>query len=61
MNGWQTNLHQFIIAIEPSTSNSGQWRLIVALAIIVIGLFLLEIVFRKVRQRIHVSLERQGP
>jgi len=60
MNGWKNYLHQFIIAIEKSASNSGQWRLIGALAILVIGLFLLEIVFRRVRQRIHVSLEKQG-
>jgi MscS family membrane protein len=60
MNGWQNNLHQFINAIEPSTSNTGQWRLIFALAILVIGLFLLEILFRKAMRRAEVSLERKG-
>ena len=60
MNGWQNNLHQFIIAIEPSTFNTGHWRLIVALTILVIGLFLFEIVFRTVTRRIQASLEEKG-
>jgi len=60
MNGWQNYWHQFIIVIKNSASNSGHWRLIVALAILVIGLFLLEIVFRRIRKRIHESLEKQG-
>jgi MscS family membrane protein len=60
MNGWQNNLHQFIIAIEPSTLTTGHWRLIVALAILVIGLFLFEIGFRTVARRVQASLEEKG-
>ena len=60
MNGWQNILHQFIIAIEPSTFNTGQWRLIVAFSILVIGLFLFEIVFRTVTRRIQASLKKKG-
>ncbi|CAB1075977.1 hypothetical protein JY97_14955 [Alkalispirochaeta odontotermitis] len=60
MNGWQSFVHQFIIAIEPSSANSGQWRLIVALAIIVVGLFLLELLFQNARRRIQASLEKKG-
>jgi hypothetical protein len=60
MNGWQKYWHQLMVAIESSTSDTGQWRMIVALAILVVGLFLLELLFRNVRRRILSSLEQKG-
>jgi hypothetical protein len=60
MSGWQNKLHQFFITIEPSIANTGQWRLIVALGILVIGLFLFEIMFRSVSRRIQAFLEQKG-
>ncbi len=60
MSGWLNKLHQLFIAIAPSTANPGQWRLIVALGILVIGLFLFEIVFRTVTRRIQASLKDKG-
>lgn len=60
MNGWLNKLHQLFIAIAPSTENPDQWRLIIALGILVIGLFLFEIVFRTVTRRIQASLKDKG-
>jgi MscS family membrane protein len=60
MNGWQSFFQHFIIAIDPSDLNARPWRLIVALAILVVGLFLLEILFRTAMRRVEASLEKKG-
>ena len=59
MYGWQSFLQYFIIAIDPSEITARPWRLIVALAVVVVGLFLLEMVFRTVRRRLEAALERK--
>ncbi len=59
MNGWQGFFQQFIIAVQPSEINARPWRLIVALAAIVVGLFLLEMVFRTFRRRLEAALARK--
>lgn len=60
MNDWQSIFQHLIIAIEPSTFSIRQWPFIVALAILVLGLFVLEIVFRTARRRIQSALENKG-
>ena len=60
MIGWQSIFHNFIVAVDPLAQNHQQWRLIVALGILVVGLFLLEILFRAAMRRIQASLEKAG-
>jgi MscS family membrane protein len=60
MNGFQFILQQFVIAIGPASPGTGQWRMIAALAVLVVGLLLLEIMFRKVMRRIQSNLENKG-
>ncbi len=60
MNGWQSFYQHFIIALDPSNLNVRPWRLFVALAVLVVGLFLLEILFRTALRRVKASLEKKG-
>ncbi len=60
MNGWQSLFQNFIIAINPTTQDPQQWRLLVALGILAVGFFLLEILFRNAMRRIQTSLEKAG-
>jgi MscS family membrane protein len=60
MNGWQIYWHQFIMAIEPASADTGPWRLIAALAVLVVGLILLEILFRSAMRRIQTHFEEKG-
>jgi len=56
MNRWQSFYQHFLVAVDPSTFANQQWRLLVALAILVLGFFVLEIVFRTVRRRMQAAL-----
>jgi len=60
MNGWQGFLQRFITTIDSSNLSVRPSRLIVAFAILVVGLFLIEIVFRAVLRRLKASLEKKG-
>ena len=60
MNEWQSFLQQLIVEIDPSTISNRPWRLLVALAILVLGFFILEIVFRTFMRRFQASLEKKG-
>ena len=40
MNGWQSIVQNFIIAIDPATQDPQQWRLLVALGILAVGLLI---------------------
>ena len=60
MDGWQNILQNFIIAIDPATQNPEHWRFLVALGVLVVGFFLLEILFRSAMRRIQASLEKAG-
>ncbi len=57
MNGWQSIFQNFTIAIDPATQDPQHWRLLVALGILVVGFFLLEILFRVTMRRIQASAE----
>jgi len=60
MDGWQSIFQNFIIAIDPATQDPQHWRLLVALGILAVGFFLLEILFRVAMRRIQASLEKAG-
>jgi len=60
MDGWQSLFQNFIIAIDPATQDPQYWRLLVALGILAVGFFLLEILFRVAMRRIQASLEKAG-
>ncbi len=60
MNGWQSIFQNIMITVDPSTQNWQQWRLLVALSILVVGFFLLEILFRIAMRRIQASMEKAG-
>ena len=60
MDGWQSIFQNFMVAIDPSTQNSQPWRLLVALGTLVVGFFLLEILFRAAMRRIQAALEKAG-
>ena len=60
MDGWQSIFQNFMVAIDPSTQNSQPWRLLVALGVLVVGFFLLEILFRAAMRRSQASLEKAG-
>ena len=60
MYGWQTIYQNFIVTVDPSTQNYQQWRLLIALGILVVGFLILEILFRTAMQRIQASLEKTG-
>jgi MscS family membrane protein len=60
MKGGQSFFQDFIAAIDPFTFGSRQWRMLAALAILVLGFFVLEIVFRTLKRRIEASLEKKG-
>jgi MscS family membrane protein len=59
MNPLSANI-QIDQLVEQTISGNVSWRLLISLAIIVIGYLLLEILFRKTRQRIQKSLEDKG-
>ena len=59
MNPLSTNI-QIDQLVEQTISGNVTGRLLISLAIIVIGYILLEILFRKTRQRIQKSLEDKG-
>jgi hypothetical protein len=59
MNPLSTNI-QIDQLVEQTISRNVTGRLLISLAIIVIGYILLEILFRKTRQRIQKSLEDRG-
>ena len=46
MYGWQTIYQNVIVTVDPSTQNYQQWRLLIALGILVVGFLILEILFR---------------
>ena len=58
MYGWQTIYQNFIVTVNPSTQNYQQWRLLIALGILVVGFLILEILFRTATRRIQASLEK---
>lgn len=60
MYGWQSILQHMIVAVDAPTVSNRPWRLLVALAILVLGFFILKIVYRTVRQRLQVVLENKG-
>ena len=60
MDGWQSIFQNFIIAIDPAAQDPQHWRLLVALGILAVGFFLLEILFRAAMRRIQTSLEKAG-
>ena len=60
MNRWQSFYQHFLLAVDPSTFGNQQWRLLVALAILVLGFFVLEIVFRTARRRMQAALANKG-
>ena len=53
MDGWRSIFQNFIIAIDPATQNPQHWRFLVALGVLVVGFFLLEILFRSAMRRIQ--------
>jgi small-conductance mechanosensitive channel len=59
MNSLQTNI-QIDQLVEQTISGNVTGRLLISLAIIVIGYIILEILFRKTRHRIQKSLEEKG-
>ncbi len=60
MNGWHSIFQNIIAKVDPVVRNSQQWRLLVALGILAVGFFLLEILFRTAMRRIQASLEKAG-
>jgi MscS family membrane protein len=60
MDEWQGIFQNFIIAIDPATQDPQYWRLLVALGMLVVGFFLLEILFRAAMRRIQAALEKAG-
>lgn len=60
MNGWQTFLQHLIIGFNLPAINARPRSLLAALAILVVGFFILEILFRTARRRIQSSLEKSG-
>lgn len=58
MYGWQTIYQNFIVTVDPSTQNYQQWRLLIALGILVVGFLIFEILFRTATRRIQASLEK---
>src|SRR5210317_1255403 len=60
MAGWQSLYQNLMVTVDPSAQNPQQWRLLVALGILVVGFFLLEILFRAAMRRIQSSLEKAG-
>ena len=58
MYGWKTIYQNFIVTVDPSTQNYQQWRLLIALGILVVGFLILEILFRTATRRIQASLEK---
>ena len=60
MDGWQSLYQNLMVTVDPSTQNYQQWRLLVALGILVVGFFLLEVLFRAAMRRIQASLEKTG-
>ncbi|UCH19543.1 MAG: mechanosensitive ion channel [Deltaproteobacteria bacterium] len=59
MSPLSTNI-QIDQLVEQTISGNVTWRLLISLAIIVIGYIIIEILFRKTRQRIQKSLEDKG-
>jgi MscS family membrane protein len=60
MYGWQTIYQNFIVNVDPSTQNYQQWRLLIALGILVVGFLILEILFRTATRRIQAAFEKTG-
>ena len=60
MAGWQSIFQNFLVTVDPSTQDPQHWRLLVALGVLVVGFFLLEILFRAALRRIQASLEKAG-
>ncbi len=60
MDEWQGIFQNLMVSVDPSIQNYQQWRLLVALGILVVGLFILEILFRFAVRRIQTSLEKAG-
>ena len=58
MYGWQTIYQNVIVTVDPSTQNYQQWRLLIALGILVVRFLILEILFRTATRRIQASLEK---
>ncbi len=60
MDGWQSLYQNLMVTVDPATQNYQQWRLLVALGTLVVGFFLLEVLFRAAMRRIQASLEKAG-
>lgn len=60
MVGWQSYFQKFMTAVELLFRNSQHRQLFVALGILVVGLFFLEILFRIAMRRVQASLKKAG-
>ena len=60
METWETFLNSINSLLGQSGQANGLWRLVVSLAIVVVGLIVLEVIFRFAQRRIQAALEKKG-
>ncbi|MGD2188136.1 MAG: hypothetical protein PVI71_18540, partial [Desulfobacterales bacterium] len=60
METWETLLSSVNSLLGQSGQANGLWRLVVSLAIVLVGLIVLEVIFQFARRRIQTALEKKG-
>jgi MscS family membrane protein len=60
MESWENFLHQVSTLLGQSGQGNGLWRPVVSLVILVVGMIVLEVLFRFIHRRIHAALEKKG-
>ncbi|UCG09415.1 MAG: hypothetical protein JSV83_12430, partial [Desulfobacterales bacterium] len=60
METWENFLQQLNSLLGQSGQGNGLWQFGVSLAILIIGLIVLEVLFRFIRRRIHAFVEKKG-
>lgn len=60
METWDNLLDQVNSFLGQSGQGNGLWRLVVSLAIVVVGLIVLEVIFRFAHRRIQALMEKRG-
>jgi small-conductance mechanosensitive channel len=60
METWENLLHNMNSLLGQSGQASGLWRIIASFAILVVGLIVLEVIFRFAHRRIQAALEKKG-
>jgi MscS family membrane protein len=60
METWENFLRQMNLLLGQSGQGNGLWRPVVSIAIVVVGLIVLEVIFRFAHRRIQTALEKKG-